>query len=294
MKLVLIHTLIMMALLLNDILITLRHYVAPHHSPLSCSNKVGVSDKIITIILNLRFTLIGSIMYPIRISLAFILLALLALLLTPMTLLRPRHRNNMGDVSQICGRFMLWYWGADVKIEHPERLEPNSPCVIIANHQDTHDVFFAVNIIKRGTVTLGKWEMLYVPFIGGLFYLAGNIVIKRTNKAKAQKALSIAAKKMKEDQLSVLIFPEGTRNWGKPLPFKLGAFKLAIEAQVPIQPVCFSLRHITMDYKKWCSGTVNVKCLEPIPTEGLTQDDAAPLASHCQNLIEQECIEISQ
>jgi 1-acyl-sn-glycerol-3-phosphate acyltransferase len=188
---------------------------------------------------------------------------------------------------------MLWYWGADIKIEHSERLQPDAPSVIVANHQDTHDIFFAVNVIKQGTVILGKWEMLYIPFIGWLFYTAGNILIKRSNKAKAQKALSLAAKKMQEDNLSVFIFPEGTRNWGKPLPFKLGAFKLAIEAQAPIQPVCFSLRHITMDFKKWCSGTVYVKCLEPIPTLGLTQDDASELAKRCQTLIEEECIKIS-
>ena len=232
-------------------------------------------------------------MYLIRISLAFVCLALIALALTPLAIFRPMHRNNMADISQVCGRFMLWYWGADLKIENPERLSPEKPCVMIANHQDTHDIFFAVNIIKHGTVTMGKWEMLYVPFIGLLFFLAGNIVIKRSNKEKAQKALSIAGKKMKQDQLSVLIFPEGTRNWGKPLPFKLGAFKLAIEAQVPIQPVCFSLRHITMDFKKWCSGTIRVKCLDPIETTGLSEKDAAQLASRCQTLIEQECKNIS-
>ena len=233
-------------------------------------------------------------MYLIRVSLAFVCLGLISFSLIPIVLFRPMHRNNMGLVSQVCGRFMLWYWGADIKIEHPERLSPQQPCVLIANHQDTHDIFFAVNAIKRGTVTLGKWEMLYLPFIGGLFYLAGNIVIKRSNKQKAQKALTVAANKMKDEKLSVLIFPEGTRNWGKPLPFKLGAFKLAIEAQVPIQPVCFSLRHITMDFRKWCSGTVYVKCLEPIDTKGLTDDDAAELASRCQTLIESECIKISQ
>ncbi|NVK37453.1 MAG: 1-acyl-sn-glycerol-3-phosphate acyltransferase [Gammaproteobacteria bacterium] len=233
-------------------------------------------------------------MYPLRISLAFILLALMALVLTPIAIFRPMHRNNMADISRICGRFMLWYWGADIKIEHEERLQPDQPCVMIANHQDTQDIFFAISIIRNGTVTLGKWEMIYIPFIGWLYYLAGNILIKRSNKEKAQKALSLAGKKMKKNRLSVLIFPEGTRNWGEPLPFKLGAFKLAIEAQVPIQPICFSLRHITMDYKKWCTGTVKVKCLEPISTQGMTQEDAVELAVHCRKLIEQECIEISK
>lgn len=233
-------------------------------------------------------------MYIIRISGAFVLLCLMAALLTPLTLLRPKHRNNMGDISQICGKVMLWYWGADVKIEHPERLTPNEPTVFVANHQDTHDIFFALNMMRHGTVVLGKWEFVYVPFIGLLFYLAGNILIKRTQKQKAKKALAQAANKMKKKQLSVLIFPEGTRNWGKPLPFKLGAFKLAIEAQAPIQPVCFSLRHITMDFKKWCSGTISIKCLEPISTKGLVEDDAVELAVKTRKLIEDQCVEISQ
>ncbi|WP_353349112.1 lysophospholipid acyltransferase family protein [Oceaniserpentilla sp. 4NH20-0058] len=189
---------------------------------------------------------------------------------------------------------MLWYWGADIKIENPERLSPQQPTVLVANHQDTHDIFFAISIIRRGTVVLGKWEVLYIPFIGALFYLAGNILIKRKQKQKAQKALGQAADKMKKKNLSVLIFPEGTRNWGKPLPFKLGAFKLAIEAQAPIQPVCFSLRHSTMDFRRWCSGTVKVKCLEPISTKGLSEDDAVELAVRCRKLIEAECIKISQ
>ncbi|EAT12812.1 1-acyl-sn-glycerol-3-phosphate acyltransferase [Bermanella marisrubri] len=233
-------------------------------------------------------------MYAIRVSLAFVILAFLALALTPVTLLRPRHRNNMALVSNVCGKVMLWYWGATVEIENGERLSPESPVVFVSNHQDTHDIFFAINIIRNGTVTLGKWEMIYVPFIGLLYYLAGNILIKRKNKSKAQKALSIAAKRMQEKQLSVLIFPEGTRNWGTPLPFKLGAFKLAIEGQVPVQPICFSLRHLTMNYRQWQSGTIKVKCLEPISTKGMTQEDALDLAVTCRKKIEKACIDISK
>jgi len=233
-------------------------------------------------------------MYALRLSLAFVLLAVLASALIPLVLVRPRHRNNMAMISNICGRFMLWYWGANVEIENEERLSPNGPVVFVSNHQDTHDIFFAINIIRKGTVTLGKWEMIYVPFIGLLYYLSGNILIKRKHKEKAQKTLGQAAIKMKQKQLSVLIFPEGTRNWGKPLPFKLGAFRLAIEAQVPVQPICFSLRHLTMNYKQWHSGTIKVRCLEPIETKGLTEDDALELAITSRKLIEENCVQISK
>ena len=233
-------------------------------------------------------------MYPLRVVFAFIVLATLAAILTPIALLRPKHRNNMGDICSAVTAVLYAYWGTKLEIENEYRLTPDQPSIIIANHQDTEDMFFAESIVKRGTVTLGKWELLYIPFIGWLFFLAGNITIKRAKKEKAQHALGVAARKMQEENLSVLIFPEGTRNWGKPLPFKLGAFKLAIEAQAPIQPVCFSLRKNTMNYNKWRSGTVRVKCLEPISTVGLTQEDAIALADLCQTLIENQCIEITQ
>lgn len=233
-------------------------------------------------------------MYSLRVSIGFVVLALTALCLIPLTLVRPFHRNNMGDISNIVGRVTALYWGVKYEYENEERLTPETSSILIANHQDTQDMFFAVTAIRRGTVSLGKWEVLYIPFIGQIFYLGGNIMIKRSNKEKAQKALSKAAKTLKEKSLSLLIFPEGTRNWTKPLPFKLGAFKLAIEAGVPIQPVCYSLRDKTMDYSKYRSGTIKVKCLEPISTEGLTQDDALDLAIRCRKLMEAECIAISK
>lgn len=233
-------------------------------------------------------------MYSIRVSIGFVIFALTALCLIPLTILRPRHRNNMGDICTVIGKVNALYWGVKYEFENEERLSPDSSSIIIANHQDTHDMFFAVSAIRRGTVSLGKWEVIYIPFIGQLFYLGGNIMIKRSNKEKSQKALSIAAKTLIEKNLSLLIFPEGTRNWTKPLPFKLGAFKLAIEAGVPIQPVCFSLRDKTMDYSKFHSGTVKARCLEPISTEGLTQDDALDLAIRCRKLMEAECIAVSK
>ena len=227
-------------------------------------------------------------------SIGFVLLALLSLLMLPVVLIRPLHRNNMGFICTLVSRVLYFYWGTKLEIQNEERLSPSQPTIIVCNHQDTHDMFFAECLIRNGTVAMGKWELLYIPFIGWLFFLAGNIMVKRGKKEKAKLAMSLAAKKMRKDNLSLLIFPEGTRNNGKPLPFKLGAFRLAIEAQVPVQPVSISLRQHTMNYNKWHSGTVKIKCLEPISTVGLTEDDVVDLAVRCRKLIEAQCIEISK
>ncbi len=233
-------------------------------------------------------------MYPIRVVFAFILLAISCGATLLVTFVRPFHRNNMGFACGIISKVMFFYWGAKLEIEDELRLSPKHPTIIISNHQDTQDMFFCETLIRKGTVAMGKWELIYIPFIGWLFYLAGNIMVKRSNKEKSQIALSLAAQKMCNDNISLLIFPEGTRNNGTPLPFKLGAFRLAIEAQTPIQPVCIAQRTHTMDYNKLRSGTVKMKCLEPISTKGLTQADVVDLAVRCRKLIEAGVIELTQ
>jgi len=222
------------------------------------------------------------------------MLALFALLMLPLLFIRPMHRNNMGDICTLGLEIFKRYWGVTFDIENPERLDPKQATVIISNHQSTEDIFFCMRLVRKGTVSLAKWEMIYIPFIGAIFYLAGNILLKREQRDKAKQALAKAADKMIKKKLNVVVFPEGTRNWGEPLPFKLGAFKLAIEAQAPIQPVAYAWHSKTLNYNRLKSGTLKMSCLEPISTEGLTQEDAENLAKKCQQLIEDETNRITK
>lgn len=229
-----------------------------------------------------------SMIYRLRLTVAYVLLALVALALLPLVFIRPMHRNNMGDICIAAFEVFKRYWGITLDVEHPERLEPKQATVIIANHQSNEDLFFCMRLIRKGTVAMAKWELVYIPFIGAVFLLAGNIMVKREQRDKAKQALEKSAKKMTDKNLSLVIFPEGTRNYGKPLPFKLGAFKLAIEAQAPIQPVAFAWHSKTLNYNRFKSGVLKMHCMEPISTLGLTQDDAPELARRCQQLIEEE------
>lgn len=70
--------------------------------------------------------------------------------------------------------------------------------------------------------------------------LSKTVFIDRGNRENAKLAFDSAAKQMKTEKQSVYIFPEGTRSYtAEPtmLPFKKGAFHLAIQAQVPIVPI---------------------------------------------------------
>ncbi len=79
------------------------------------------------------------------------------------------------------------------------------------------------------------------------------------------------------------MFAEGTRNLGKGLlPFKKGAFQMAIAAGVPIVLVCTSTYVKHMQLNRWNSGTIKIRSLAPIPTAGLTLDGLPALMEQCQ------------
>ncbi len=82
------------------------------------------------------------------------------------------------------------------------------------------------------------------------------------------------------------MFPEGTRNLGKGLlPFKKGAFRMAIAAGVPIIPVCVSTYANRLKINSWSSGKVLIRSLPAIPTLGLTLDDLPQLMERCQQMM---------
>ncbi len=108
--------------------------------------------------------------------------------------------------------------------------------------------------------------------------LSKTVFIERKSRAQAFAAFDNAAKQMQTARQSVYIFPEGTRSYyDHPdlLPFKKGAFHLAIQAQVPIIPVVVANYSNVLNVKRktFRPGVVPVRILEPISTKGKTKDD---------------------
>ena len=110
------------------------------------------------------------------------------------------------------------------------------PCVIVSNHTSYLDIIFCPFYIDHTAVYMGKYELLKIPLFK-YFFVYFDIPVNRKSITNAHKAFSDAGKKI-EEGLSVVIYPEGTISEnGKLKPFKNGAFKLAIDKQVPIVPV---------------------------------------------------------
>lgn len=215
----------------------------------------------------------------------FIIAGTLGLLLG---LFRPFNPDN----SRLCARLYslpaLCMLRLRVKTEVQSLFGQQQSCVVIANHQSNYDLYVLGRVVPPRTVSIGKKSLKWVPFFGQLYWLAGNVLIDRGNAFKAKQAMLTTTDTLRHKNTSIWVFPEGTRNLGDGLlPFKKGAFQMAIAAGVPIVPVCVSTYAKRLRINSWTSGRIMIRSLPAIPTLGLTLDDLPELMARCQTLMQQ-------
>jgi len=199
---------------------------------------------------------------------------------------RPFHRNNTKTVAH-CLSVLHPLLGIKLQIIRNDKVASDYklPTVFIANHQNTYDLFTISAAVMDSTVSIGKKSIRWIPFFGQLYWLSGNILIDRNNKSSAKATIDQVTARIGNDNLSIWMFPEGTRSNGQGLlPFKLGAFNTAIQAGVPIIPVVMST---TTDLKlnRLNNGHVLIEVLEPINTDEYQLSNAKELAAHCHQLM---------
>lgn len=188
-------------------------------------------------------------------------------------LIRPFHRNNVYHTSRFLGK-VTWVLGVEVELRIPDSVRHLGPVVWVANHQNSYDMFTHANAVLPGTVSVGKKSLKWIPFFGQMYWLTGNILIDRKNTNKAVSTIEMTAQKIKKHKLSVWMFPEGTRSRGRGLlPFKTGAFRTAMQANVPLVPVCASNQHGTIDLNRWDNGKIIIEFLEPINLLGSNREN---------------------
>ncbi|ALS34123.1 1-acyl-sn-glycerol-3-phosphate acyltransferase [Pseudoalteromonas translucida KMM 520] len=196
------------------------------------------------------------------IMLLFILLSCIFGLL--LSIVRPFHPNNVHIIASWFGSVAKMLGVKVVLKHHPDTINLG-PAVYVANHQNSYDLFTIPAMVPKNCVSVGKKSLKWIPFFGQLYWLSGNILIDRANRSKAAGTISKAAEKIKKNGLSVWMFAEGTRSYGRGLlPLKTGAFHTALSAQVPIVPVCMSTTHKTIKLNRWDNGTIYIEMLAPI------------------------------
>jgi len=220
-------------------------------------------------------------------ALHFLLVGLAGLVIG---LLRPFNPDNSRLFARLYSIPAAWLMGIRVKAEVAPLRDQPPGCVIIANHQSNFDLFILGKVVPRRTVAIGKKSLGWIPLFGQLFWLGGNVLVDRANAYQARRAMQATTRTLRNDT-SIWIFPEGTRNPGEQLlPFKKGAFHMAIEAGVPIVPVCVSRYSQRLGLNSWRQRSVIVRSLAPIATAGLTTQDLPALIEQCRAQM-QHCID---
>ncbi|OWK52480.1 1-acyl-sn-glycerol-3-phosphate acyltransferase alpha [Lonchura striata] len=234
----------------------------------------------------------------------------------------PRGRNvdNMMFLRTLTMP-LKYIFGIQIVVKGKENLRTKKPFVLVLNHQTSLDILVMMEILPRRCVPIAKKEILYMGTFGLACWLAGVIFIDRKRREESISTLTEVAHSLYKDnvsgeesneellenrnvnqnnctwrssrpnvfsllQLRVLIFPEGTRNHGgSMLPFKRGAFQLAVKAQVPIIPVVFSSYNnfYNQKEKKFTPGKMIIQILPEVETLGLGPDDVPKLTEQVRD-----------
>lgn len=167
--------------------------------------------------------------------------------------------------------------------------EVDGGAVVVSNHESTADPFL-LSFLPWDMRWIAKEELFKLPLIGWLMKLGGDIPLRR-GKAESVRAMMAECRTTLAAGMPVMIFPEGTRTPdGRLLPFKDGAFRLAIEAGVPIVPLALAGTRRCRPKGSLSFGAAEavVRVLEPIPTTGLTLDDVDLLKQKTRERIARE------
>jgi 1-acyl-sn-glycerol-3-phosphate acyltransferase len=168
----------------------------------------------------------------------------------------------------------------------PMPADPRRPYVVVSNHESFADILL-ISHLPWEMKWLSKAEMFRIPVLGWMMHLAGDIPIKRGFGPSAIEAIARCREALAK-RVSVMIFPEGTRSTTADLlPFKDGAFRLAIDAGVPILPLVVQGTGTVLRKHDWRFGRsiASVRVLEPVETTGLTAADVESLKERVRGLI---------
>ena len=197
----------------------------------------------------------------------------LMVLALPFRTLRIRIGNLCG---KMIGPFITRIVGTKLINPDSQKLKNAGPAIYVTNHTSALDIFISMSICPYGGCGVGKKEVVKIPFFGWAYWLSGHLLIDRGNREKSVASMNKLSKLVTDKNLSIWIWPEGTRSMdGKLIPFKKGFVHLALATGLPIIPVIFHGAHKRWPAKtmQFYPGEVRVEVLNPIDTKDWNKDN---------------------
>ncbi len=191
-------------------------------------------------------------------------------------------------LARIWAKMILLGMGFRYRIESEQTPEKRKSYMFIANHTSMTDIMLMLVSVKNPFVFVGKKELAKIPLFG-FFYKRTCILVDR-NSAKSRQAVFLRAQRRLQSGLSICIFPEGGVPDDENVdldPFKDGAFRLAINHQIPVVPLTFAdnKKRFSYTFFSGSPGKMRAKIHKFLSTENLTIDDTKSLNKTARDII---------
>jgi 1-acyl-sn-glycerol-3-phosphate acyltransferase len=189
-----------------------------------------------------------------------------------------RHKQNA--MARAWARTLLAVSRVKVRVEGLEKIKEDGSYVFVSNHLSYMDTPVALANIPVQFRFLAKRGLFQIPFLGWHLARAGHIPVPRGDARAAVKTMTLAAQVVREQKISLLIFPEGGRSRkGEMRPFMEGAAYIAIRAGVPVVPIGLQGTREVLPYGSGNirGGPVILRIGDPIPTDQATIRDRLQL-----------------
>jgi 1-acyl-sn-glycerol-3-phosphate acyltransferase len=190
-------------------------------------------------------------------------------------------------IARIWARIILFGMGFKIAVETQEEINPKKSYMFIANHTSMADIMLMLVVVKNPFVFVGKKELAKIPLFG-FFYKRTSILVDRENKKSRYEVYEQAQRRLNQG-LSICIFPEGKVPEEHIIldEFKDGAFRLAIEHQIPIVPITFfdNKKRFSYTFFSGSPGIMRAKIHQFIPTSLLDLDSKNAIKDMSRKII---------
>ena len=198
------------------------------------------------------------------------------------------QKRKQAAIARGWARVLLWVSGVKVKVEGLEKISRDGSYIFVSNHLSYMDTPVVLASIPVQFRFLAKRGLFQIPFLGWHLARAGHIPVPRGDARAAVKTMNLAAQVVREQAISLLIFPEGGRSREGSLgEFKEGAAFIAVRAGVPLVPMCLKGTREVLPFGSGHirSGTVIMRIGDPIPTRESSDRDRARLTAEVRSRI---------
>lgn len=230
----------------------------------------------------------------------YIVMAIPILLMFPFLVLSILSESSYPyffKMARIWAKFILFFMGFPYKLEKEQEFEKHKSYMFIANHTSMIDIMLMLALVDKPFVFVGKKELSKIPLFG-FFYKRTCILVDRKSSKSKHSVFERAQKRINQG-LSICIFPEGGVPNDESIildAFKDGAFRLAIDHQLPIVPMAFpdNKKRFSYTFFSGSPGLLRAKILPFFETKGKTMEDKNSLKEQAWHLIHNQLLEFQK